>query len=520
MPEAPTGDPAEARPHDPSSASVAVVERGSAATGTAVVDRPTPSPTTRPDAGRSREQGTSRAARRRRWSWWAVGTLALACAGGVAAWLVLGPGMGGARGQVAVSGAAGSEVVTVTGGALSVGQLHDALVAAGQPRALQRTGDGAYLLTDDLVVGPGADVTVSRTALLLRSDPRRHVRLSVADGGRLTLDQDTVVAWAGSGAVDTDLRDGRADIVAEGAGSRLDVTGSVLSHLGTDAADPGLSWRSGASGSLVDTTVDRSFRGAYAYRSGTVEVRGSRITRSAEDALVLRSPGRGSSVDSTVLAGSGGDGLVLRGTDDLVAGTVQARDNRGDGIVVAGAVGLRLEDASTHGNAGAGVALDDTATTTVDGVRSWSNTTGLLLTEGRATVTGATLSANVQDGVLVRGVGTRLTLRESRLDHNDRSGLWLAGSRAEVTASTFDRNDTGIHVVGAPAVLVAHDNTVVDSVRDGLAVLDGTERGVSGNTVSGSGLAAVSVLSGDPAAVVAANTLTGSQEPSRVRADR
>ena len=141
------------------------------------------------------------------------------------------------------------------------------------------------------------------------------------------------------------------------------------------------------------------------------------------------------------------------------------------------------------------------------GARSWANGTGILLGEGRATVTGARLSANVADGVLVRGEGTRLTLRDSRLDHNERAGLWLAGSAASVTGCTFDRNDTGMRVDDPPASLVARGNTVVDSVRDGVALVDGTENGVSGNTISGSGLAAVSVTSGDPAPVVRANTL-------------
>ena len=505
---------------DPSSARVAVVAGGSA-TGTAVVERLLSEPPAVPGAGAPREQGPGGApvpARRRRWPWWTVGALALACAGAVAAWLLLGPGLGGPDGRVAVSGSGGSQVLTVTNGSMSVEQLDDLLAQAGQPRALQRTG-GAYLLTTDLVVGPGAEVTVARTALLLRSDARRHVRLSVADGGHLVLDGDTVVAWAGGGAVDTDVADGRADLVAEGAGSRLDVTGSALSHLGADAEDPGLSWRSGAAGSLVDSSVDRSFRGAYAYRSGAVEVRGSRITRSAEDGLVLRSPGSGSSVASTLLAGNRGDGLVLRGADEMVATSVRARDNGGDGVSVVGAVGLRLEDTSANGNAGAGLALDDVTTTTVAGATSWANGTGILLAEGRATVTGARLSANVADGVLVRGEGTRLTLRDSRLDHNERAGLWVAGSAASVAGSTFDRNDTGMRVDAPPATLVARGNTVVDSVRDGLALVDGTEAGISGNTISGSGLAAVSVASGDPAPVLAANTLRGDQEATRVRDD-
>ena len=159
------GGSAQHRSSDPSSARVAVVERGGAATGTAVVERLLSEPPAAPDAGAPGEQGPGGArvpaGRRRRWPWWTVGALALACAGAVAAWLLLGPGLGGPEGRVAVSGSGGSQVVTVTNGSMSVEQLDDLLAAAGQPRALQRTG-GAYLLTTDLVVGPGAEVTVAR----------------------------------------------------------------------------------------------------------------------------------------------------------------------------------------------------------------------------------------------------------------------------------------------------------------------------------------------------------------------
>ena len=482
---------------------------------TTTIEHPHPP---RAEADTPRHAGGSRARARRRWAWAGAGALLLAALG-AGAWLLVDSAWGAPTARVLVGGGTDREVITVTGGALDLQGLQDGLERGSHDGLLVPGAGGALELRADLVVGRGADLELSAVPLLLRSDAGRSVRVTVRDGGHLLLDRATVVSWSGTG-VDADPADGRPSVVATGEGSRLDVRRSEVSHLGTGASDPGLSWRNGAAGSLVDTTVTANVRGADSTGGGALVVEGATLEGSLQEGLSLQDPGPGTSVDSSAFEGNGGDGLVVRNADHLELTGLRLRDNGATGLTVAGASSVTVHEAVASGNAAEGLLLDDAVATVVTGSTSWANATGITVSGGEVGVEDAVVSGNVADGVLVTGSGTRATLTRVRADHNDRAGLWLAGSSATVTASVFDRNDTGVRV-DDDGQLVARDNTFVDSVRDALSLSGPDNPGITGNTITDSRLAAFSV----PAeadlealeAVVARNALRGDQEATRVR---
>jgi hypothetical protein len=453
--------------------------------------------------------------RRRRWPYVvSVCALVLACAIAAGGWLYV--HRPGPRAVVSVTGPTASQSVTVTGGALTVGALITRLADSGHGQLLTASTDGTISLSADLIVGRRGTLTISGSSLVLRSDSVRSVKVSVRDGGTLSVDRSTVVSWGGSG-VDSDLADGRASITATGAGSTLSVNRSNLSYLGEDVNNPGLSWRNGAVGSLIDSTLRYNFLGADASRSGILRISGSTFSSSTQQGLLLDSPASGSTVDSSTFDRNGAEGLLLRNAQATALRDVEASANEAAGLSVLGSSSVTVSGGQLSANKGEGLLLTNATAALVQNIQSWDNTSGVTVSGGNATINSSQLSGNTSDGVLVVGTDAQATLHGNRLDHNDRGGLWLTAGSAIATSNTFDRNDTGLRVDDTSTV-TAKDNTFLANVIDAVALAVPVNPGITGNRISGSGQAVFSLpATGDLSAVEAANVVDSGQTLARVR---
>jgi poly(beta-D-mannuronate) C5 epimerase len=469
----------------------------------------------------------------RRWlRWWAAAGLVLIvyvasivglsywngsrASGPSAAVAVAAPGVAAAGGTAA----GGTATVTITGGSLDLTGLRRELSARGQSALLAPTSSGALLLTADLIVGHGGSLNVDVPMFQLQSDPERSVTVRVQSGGLLSATKTSIVSWDGTGP-DVVLADGRASIEASGAGSRIDIERSSVSYLGADADDPGLSWRDGAAGSIIDSTLSHSYRGADASKSGGLAVTGSTFADNAENGLSLRTPGSGSRVAASTFQANGADGLFVSKATGIALDGNLASANGGAGVAVSGGSGTLVNDLRSHDNAAEGVLLSDATAAVVSRANAWSNATGISISGGSATIQDSELSGNVGDGVLVGNSGASATITGNRVDHNGRSGIWLAGAiSATITSNVIDRNDTGVRIDDQALAVVARGNMVTASVLDGFALSLAANPGVGGNTIAGSGQAALSLPApGDVSGVAAVNTLTGKQKLFRVRGE-
>ena len=205
--------------------------------------------------------------------------LLAAVAAGVVAWSTTDGGRATLPpAHVAVSSSTAGTVVTVTRGSANLSQLRDALSRSGHAGLISSVPGGAVEVNTDIVVGTRATLNIDGAALLLLSDAEKQVRLSV-QGGVLNFDNDTISSWTAQGSVDWDPIGGRANLVATGRGTELNLTNCLVVGLGT-AQDPGISWREGASGIVQDSRFSQDWRGAYAYKSGSLTILNSNFSNS------------------------------------------------------------------------------------------------------------------------------------------------------------------------------------------------------------------------------------------------
>jgi hypothetical protein len=410
--------------------------------------------------------------------------------------------------------------------------IEDLLTLA--PQTFVRQPDGAYLLSEHLVIQTGATLNLTNSGglrLLLASDGDSFVSI-VNMGGRLNItgtDGAPVEVTSfdrNTEATDEDTEDGRAYI--RSIGGQVYVEGAELTSLGF--------W-SGRTGGLSLTGTDRPSGGSLDELGQTMEV-GKRAARE-RDAIESTEPaskpkaglagaGRSTlsevipagplplplvdvanpeysfvsaSITDTTISGnafglfvSGANGLDVRDTvikESLVDGLVMhryvvnavventsANDNAGDGMVLARATtGIVLSEVKAEGNSRNGITMS-----------------GLPLANGPSAT-----------GVSVGSYGNN-SVANSQLSDNGRYGVEVIGGvNIGVLANDVHGNDMGVVVrEGAEEVSVV-GNRVQESARQGIAVRDGVhDATVSGNVVSGGD---TSIYVRDSAAAVKGNTL-------------
>lgn len=415
----------------------------------------------------------------------------------------------------------------------------DLLVLA--PNAFRRQADGPYLLSESVAVLAGASL------LLASPEPGRPLDLRlesgaegfasiVALGGSLTLGGSeaakvTVTSWDSSkGGPDKTTVDGRAYIRV--VGGHASFTYSDVSYLGF--------WSGNTGGlSLTGTDAVGTFSGDQSTAAGTqAEDGGARIlpeselstltAESAQDYSVVTAGienlrvkdnafglfvtnARDVIIRDTIISGSLVDGLVLHRfvSDATVTGT-SSSGNAVDGFSVGRSTeGISFEGVQAKDNGRNGMSMDGRPL--ADG----PNAVGTAVEAyGGNQVSGGTFERNARYGIELTG-GSGLTVRNNRLARNEMGivaadgakGVVIAnntlldhvrqaiavrdaGSTAEVTGNSITGGDTGIYVRDASAGV--GENTLANISNHGITLLGAVnETTVAGNMLAGNGTTAI-----------------------------
>ena len=406
--------------------------------------------------------------------------------------------------------------------------LTDLMVLA--PQTFVRQPDGAYLLSEHLIVQSGATLRLSApTALTIRmaSDVNGFVSI-VNYGGRLEISGTaerpvTVTSWdRDAGQADTTTTDGRAYIRSLG--------GQVaLSHADLDS----LGFWSGRTGGLSLTGTDRPTPGALNSlgKSLTVRMEKDRAkARKADPAVKLPDSTGGVTLDkvlppgdlplpvldieqpeysyvsaalSDVTVGHGAFGLFVAGASGVDIRRSRFSANLIDGLVlhrfVSNAV---LQSVVSERNGGDGIVLARASTGTVlSEVQSLGNTRNGITISGLPLASGPSAT-----GTPVGDYGNN-SVSNSVSSDNGRYGIEVIGGHSiALNANQVTGNDMGIVVRQGAREVTAVGNTVSGQERQGIALRDGVERAVvTGNMVDGG---ETSIYVRDAVAVVDRNTLT------------
>jgi hypothetical protein len=390
------------------------------------------------------------------------------------------------------------------------------------PQTFVRRPDGAYLLSENLVVESGATLNLADPGglrLLLASDPKGFVSI-VNYGGRLNI-AGTQGAPArvssfnrSTEAPDRLTDDGRAYV--RSIGGQVSITNAELSRLGF--------W-SGRTGGLSLTGTDRPNAGSLygladslkvgRVGSDTPDVGGNKNSPLGQvlpagdlpvPSVSVAAPEYSyvsASISGTKVVGNA-FGLFVSGANGLDVRSSSFNDNLVSGVVLHRyVVNAVIEQTEASGNAG-------------DGILLARATTGIVLSQVAA-------NHNTRNGVTMSGLplatgpsatGTSLAsygnnaLSNSRVLQNGRYGVEvIGGSNISVLANDIDSNDVGVVVRDVADGVKVVGNDVSNSVTQGIALRDGVRSAtVSGNIVTGG---TTSVYLRDAVAEITNNTLNG-----------
>jgi hypothetical protein len=364
------------------------------------------------------------------------------------------------------------------------------------PQTFLPMSDGSYLLNEHIVVTPRASLRLTAPGgLTLRLASNADGFATVVSlGGKLELIGEEnaklrITSWdPTTGAADVVTADGRSYVRA--IGGQFEANHVELERLGFWA---------GRTGGLALTGTDRPNTGAIESAGPGDEPDASSLLDDVtwQPAGPLETGTGNPSLDYAVPA------------TDFVSGRIAdvAVSNDAFGLFVSGANGVQVTDSSFTGNDLGGVVFHRYVTNGVisrttsarnvgDGFSIDRATTGIAITESTArensgngfTLDGRALADGPSAvGAPLRSYGNNSVTGSTALD-NGRYGVeLLGGANLTVTNNVTEGHDMGIVVDGPASRVSLTGNTVRDSKRHGIALVDDvTDATVTGNVVDGS----------------------------------
>jgi hypothetical protein len=347
---------------------------------------------------------------------------------------------------------------------------------------LDRSLPSGWLTINDRTAVLSATLVLVRGVTLEISGPGTHIVTLQLAGGASATDAASihtgggrvVLAGLAVGSVDPSTGQpvpadaaGRPVIVAS-SGGRLETTDVTITDLGTPATATGgagaaVEYRTGSTGSLVRTTVQRGSAGIALSRSDGVRLEEVTVSDSTGDGLVLAGD-RGTALAGVRAIGNGDNGVLVTGqaTGRPITG-ITTSGNQGFGVAVVGQTGARVDGVSTSADAGGGLRVSRSSDVTVTDFTATDQRIGVFTHVGSSRI--------VLDGVHTTGGSRGIVVEKSSTD-------------IRVVSSTF----TGARVAGAAldGKGIVLDGVQVSDSHSGVRIERGArDIGLTGLTVRG-----------------------------------
>jgi parallel beta-helix repeat protein len=312
------------------------------------------------------------------------------------------------------------------------------------PAWVERMGRGKFLLRSAFVQAPRTSVVWRPPDVrLLRLAARPHVFLGGVEA-RATLDRVRVTSWnVRTRRPDRRLSDGRP-FISYGNDSRLDIIGAEISSLGFDATTAyGLAWRSGSTGSVVDSEIDHNFFGLYTFEAVNLEIRNNVFRDSVFYGIDPHDFSSGLVIEGNEAYRNGAHGIIFsKGVTNSIVRNNYSHHNRANGIVM---------DYQSNGN---------------------------LVTNNR-------VEHNNGDGIVV--LGSNQTVVRSNLVRANRVGIRVnqVSAGTSIVDNRIEANARGVELYGGARETDLSGNRVADSSEAGM-VLEAPSTHSVGDSVAGS----------------------------------
>lgn len=411
------------------------------------------------------------------------------------------------------------------------------------PRTFTAQPDGSLVLNENIVVQQGAtlQMTGSRKLLMLSSSDRFVSIVTV--GGSLeiqgTKDKPFQVQSfdPATGSVDSATADGRAyirvmggyadlvwvdidslgfwsgvtgglsltgttvpkvqsteltpQVTGDPAGGPPTLFGTQLMQVGggtvAGTGDPALAELGNVSARIRGVQIRGNAYGVFVSGASGVQISDSSVSRSLVDGIVFHRNVTDSSITSTQVDNSGGDGIaVLRATGKVTVSRVTSRDNALNGITLDGSP-------IADGPSPAGFStVDYGGNSLTRSAASGNGHYGVEVSGGTGIVVTSNVVSGQSMGIVIDSGAKRVTVRNNVVKNARLQGIALrdAGTDTRVVANTIDGGAVGIYARNAGGVF---DRNVVRRVTNhGITLVGSTGASVvSKNAITGSGPSAL-----------------------------
>lgn len=364
------------------------------------------------------------------------------------------------------------------------------------PDSFEVSGNGTYLVKDDVVVGPGARLLIASDrvrALRLLSSPDRFVTITSWSGSIEITGKAwrriAVTSWDPAvGGPDVTLSDGRAWLHTR-RGS-MSIAWADLRYLGfVTGSLSGVAWEGRRDdptrGDVTGSTFTHNYFGAYTFEAADMRWRLNTFADNAGYGFDPHDHSNGFLVEFNRAYRNGTHGIIFsRECQFNVIRYNHSFDNGRHGIV--------LDDGPSYnpdGTARERQAIPSDNNTVIGNVVS-GNEVGIVLDGGTGnTITGNIISGN-RYGVRMKDAVNGNSVERNRVVGNAEFGIYLYNHSNEnrLVGNTVTAGESGIVIKDSSGTQI-DDNQVTDMHRHGLS-LSGDVAGtiITNNRVSGAGI--------------------------------
>jgi parallel beta-helix repeat protein len=309
---------------------------------------------------------------------------------------------------------------------ITIAQVAAALPIAG---LLSDQGSGTWLLSAHLVVSGTARLEIAApTVQWLRLDSTPGATAInatlITKAGQIVVQNSKITSWnTTTAAEDTLIADGRSWMLAE-SGGRLDIMRSAIGYLGWAAGKPsGLSWReradssdptTGATGSIIDSSIYQNYFGHYSFEAYALQVRGNRFFDNISYGFDPHDYSSGFVVENNDVYNNGNHGIIFsRGCTNNIIRNNRVYGNANHGIMLDRGSNNNIIENNLVYNNDDGIAIFQSSNNTIR-----NNTL-------RDNLRGIRVNATYDADDVFDGISTNNTLSNNRIENNAQYGIYL-----------------------------------------------------------------------------------------------
>jgi hypothetical protein len=356
------------------------------------------------------------------------------------------------------------------------------------------------------------DISGIKTLQLGGGDSPTEAAFLYTGSGRILVKGVTVTSANKDGQPLAMSAQGRPYIVVSGRG-RFEATDATISDLGvqptgTDKGDPGISFNTASTGSLVRTQLLRNTTGAELSQSANIKLEDVTAAESWSDGLLLQGD-KGTTMSGIKAERNGGNGVTVTGlSSDRPITDITTAGNHSYGVATVGQDKLQVSNINATGDGAGGLRVNRCTDCVIHDITTTDQPIALFM---HVNTTNAQLSnlhfTGGRRGVVAEKTTKGATITDSTIDGARVAGVAIGGHDITVDGVTVNDSRTAVRVERG-AGNIALTGIKLSGGQDGLVTTAGTT-GIVVKNLTADGIENDAVRNFSPGAQIVGGRISG-----------